>query len=73
PELKGPVKPHSAQAAEVVAVLKVSQTVDRDATLAIFTNLDWVCRAVVVWLPIWAARDMCTGDRKPAAHEQHLE
>lgn len=72
-ELKGPVKPHSAQATEVVAVLKMLQMENQEATLAIFTYLDGVCRAVVAWLSIWASRDMYTGDGKPVAHAQYWE
>lgn len=42
------VRKGAAQAAEVVAVLKVLQAEDQEATLAVFTDSDGVCGAVVV-------------------------
>lgn len=68
--LQGTVRPPSAQAAEVIAVVAVLVTADKKITIV--TNSEWTLRALIDWMPVWLERCMTTGDGKLVAHSRYL-
>uniref|UniRef100_K7EX76 Gypsy retrotransposon integrase-like protein 1 n=1 Tax=Pelodiscus sinensis TaxID=13735 RepID=K7EX76_PELSI len=66
--LQGPVRPHSAQAAEVEAVRAVLAYESRDTSVTIYTDSDWTARAITVWLPLWLGREMLAADGRVISH-----
>ncbi|XP_029769116.1 uncharacterized protein LOC115271348 [Terrapene carolina triunguis] len=61
---------HSAQAAEIVVV--ALENMPADETVAIFTDSEWVLRAIVTWMPQWQKRGMKSADGKYIAHAEKL-
>lgn len=68
--LKGCVRPHSSQAAEVEALLAVLDFEPLDSPLAIYTDSDWTAKAATVWLPVWQQQDWKNSEGRKIAHLQ---
>ncbi|CAM4595275.1 unnamed protein product [Lepidochelys kempii] len=64
--LQGTVVPHSAQAAEIVAIAGALDATDLDLAIMICSDSDWVLRAICM------ARDMRTAHKKSVAHARYL-
>ncbi|CAM5143948.1 unnamed protein product [Eretmochelys imbricata] len=70
--LQGTIKPHSAQAAEVVAIVAGLYEEDRSKHLCTCSNSEWVVRAFTSWMPIWMQRSMGSADGKPIKYAAYL-
>ncbi|KAG6923633.1 hypothetical protein G0U57_020006 [Chelydra serpentina] len=69
---QGTIKQHSAQAAEVVAVISALENADPSVNITICTDSDWVTRAFVDWMLVWKTRDMKTSDDHSVAYARYL-
>lgn len=50
--LRGQCTPHSAQAAEIIAIAVALENTLWDETCVIYGDSDWVMRAHIDWLPV---------------------
>nr|XP_023959397.1 ribonuclease H-like [Chrysemys picta bellii] len=69
---KGQCLPHSAQAPEIVVVTVALENMPTDETESIFTDSEWVLRAIIDWMPQWQKRGMKSADSKYIAHAEKL-
>ncbi|XP_029770089.1 uncharacterized protein LOC115271521 [Terrapene carolina triunguis] len=63
--LQGTVRPYSAQAAEIVAVVAVLYEEKQEEDVCICSDSDWVIRALSDWMPVWIQNQMHSSDGKP--------
>ncbi|CAM2105129.1 unnamed protein product [Caretta caretta] len=69
--LQGRVIPHSAQAAEIMAVVVAIDPADLKSDIIMCFDSGWAIRALD-WRTVWIPRDMTSADNKPVAHAKYL-
>lgn len=55
-----------------MAIAVALEHTDKSQDVAIFTDSEWVRRALLDWLPFWGKQDWKTSNGKPVAHQKKL-